>query len=191
MYMYRPPKYGTADLEDLNELIETDSSIPSIIIGDLNLPDITWQSGKGSVKPNSQRVGFHQSALDLVVSNDFKQLIHEPTHIKSNTLDLLLVNKILLDDITIEHVVLPRISDHHPILVNISCQGFSKPGLVQKSQRLNFKRADNDAIEKIFSKLLQHIKDQGKTIHHIWDLFKSAIEQAKSHIPTMLVNPKK
>ena len=188
--MYRPPKYGTADLEDLNELIETDSSIPSIIIGDLNLPDITWQSGKGSVKPNSQRVGFHQSALDLVVSNDFKQLIHEPTHIKSNTLDLLLVNKILLDDITIEHVVLPRISDHHPILVNISCQGFSKPGLVQKSQRLNFKRADNDAIEKIFSKLLQHIKDQGKTIHHIWDLFKSAIEQAKSHIPTMLVNPK-
>ena len=38
--MYRPPKYGTADLEDLNELIETDSSIPSIIIGDLNLPDI-------------------------------------------------------------------------------------------------------------------------------------------------------
>ena len=57
----------TADLDDLNELIETDSSIPSIIIGDLNLPDIAWQSGKGSVKQNSQRVGFHQSALDLFV----------------------------------------------------------------------------------------------------------------------------
>ena len=103
-----------------------------------------------------------------------------------NTLDLLLVNKIFLDDITIDHVGLPKISDHHPILVNISCKGFSNPGLVQKSQRLNFKRADNAAIEEIFSESLQHFKEQGMTIHHMWDLFRSAIGQAKSHIPTML-----
>ena len=63
---YKPPKYGTANSDDLTEHIETASGVPSIIIVDVNLPDIVQQSGKSSVKQNSQRVRFHQSALDLI-----------------------------------------------------------------------------------------------------------------------------
>ena len=53
-------------MDDLTEHIETASGVPSIMIGDVNLPYIVQQSCKSSVKQNSQRVGFHQSALDFI-----------------------------------------------------------------------------------------------------------------------------
>ena len=53
-------------MDDLTEHIETASGVSSIIIGDVNLPEIVQQAGKSSVRQNSQRVGFHQSALDLI-----------------------------------------------------------------------------------------------------------------------------
>jgi len=52
--------------------------------------------------------------------NNLCQLIHGPTHIKGNTLDLALVDENLLEELDITTQVLPRISDHNMVLLEAS-----------------------------------------------------------------------
>lgn len=189
--VYRPPNYGRTDLDSLSELVENDSNLPSIVIGDLNLPSIQWSSGNGCLKADSPNSAFHQRALNLIKANNMKQLISEPTHVKSNTLDLLLVDKILLDDITVKYTILPNISDHNPILVNICCQGFTKSNQDFKHTKLNFKKANQDAISDIFLTLHQKIKNTPPLkAEQVWHDFKESIDLSKTHIPILSYNPK-
>ena len=70
-------------------------------------------------------MSLHQNALDKICESDLKQLILEPTHKLGNILDLVLVHNSLLDEVNIQCEVLPRISDHNALLINVFIQGFS------------------------------------------------------------------
>jgi exonuclease III len=97
---YRPP--GETTLDDLSELLTClNPTHPSVLVGDFNLPDIAWSSGKGKVKKASPRHSLHRQALDLFQLSNLQQLVSEPTHMKGNTLDLVLVERCLLDDVNI------------------------------------------------------------------------------------------
>lgn len=183
---YRPPQYS--DLEELSSILEFDSQVPSIVIGDINLPDIVWKDGFGTVKLESNKFGFHKRALDIITSNNFKQLVSEPTHKKFNTLDLILINTILLDDLYVDHRVLPPISDHNAIILDIACDTFlpSKPS--KPLPKYNYKRADFSKISVIYDELLNelpHIDCKNQ-----WDRFTETVSLAKTHIPVLLTNPK-
>ena len=56
-----------------------------IVLGDFNLSDINWQCLSSSTH-------FSNLFCNLVFQHNLSQLIHVPTHIKGNTLDLLLTN---------------------------------------------------------------------------------------------------
>ena len=56
-----------------------------IIVGDFNLPDICWTSLSGC-SPLSNLF------CDFVFDTNLAQLINSPTHVKGNTLDILLTN---------------------------------------------------------------------------------------------------
>ena len=101
---------------------ENSNTYPTIYVGDFNLHSIDWATvpGQGSVKPNAPRRALHESALKLFESNNLTQLITEQTHSKGNTLDLVLVDNNLLDDLKTEYEVLPPISDHNKILLTIT-----------------------------------------------------------------------
>ena len=76
------PKYISDLTEYLNSLRHTENLI---ILGDLNLPDVNWDSFSG--------MSFISSSLCEEIFNlNFCQLVTEPTHNRSNLLDVILTN---------------------------------------------------------------------------------------------------
>ena len=87
----------------------TDSDEHLVIVGDFNLPDVCWPSLTGSTLVSNV-------FCDFVFVSNLTQLINCPTHIKGNTLDILLTNNDSLIrnlSVTESSPLLP--SDHHKI----------------------------------------------------------------------------
>ena len=81
--VYRPPSSGKDNVQKLCELTR---NLPknSIIIGDINLPHIDWESGVEDA--------LGRQLYNTVAEENLDQLILFPTHDKGNTLDLLITN---------------------------------------------------------------------------------------------------
>lgn len=171
--MYRPPTYSEQNLDHFQELLEEVSSYNSIILGDFNLPDINWNAdgGRGGVKLTTVNRGFHDKALEMIHKADLRQLVKDPTHRQGNTLDLVMINKALLDEVNVDCTVLPYISDHNMILVNITTQQTSKVLKMEQKKYLNFKRADYNLIEEKFSDLKNNLKED-MSMEATWQDFK-------------------
>ena len=188
--LYRPPsEHQLDDIEDL--LLNNLSHHYNILIGDINLPDINWNSEKGVVSTNSRRFAFHQRALDIINQSNMRQLVHEPTHIAGNTLDLVLVAKNLFDDIKVKCEVLPRISDHNMIEVSIShpyTTGTTKrPDVV----RYNFSKADYEKIDDNFAALLKSFhQSPDQSANTMWDKLATCIKTSlEFYVPTYTCSP--
>ena len=81
--IYRPPSGGAASVEVLTELIRS-AGRNSIFIGDFNLPEIDWHTGHAR--------GTARSFLEATEDMLLEQLVDFSTHLRGNTLDLLLTN---------------------------------------------------------------------------------------------------
>ena len=82
--VHRPPRSTGIHNTQLYKLFEN-SDENSIFVGDFNFPSINWHeytSDRGS-----------EPFLHCVLENGFEQLVDFPTHIRGNTLDLVLANK--------------------------------------------------------------------------------------------------
>ena len=189
---YRPPQ--EVSLENLDQLInENKNSYPTIYVGDFNLPDIDWSTGKGFVKPMTLRKSLHEHALRIFEANNLIQLVHEKTHVKGNTLDLVLVENQILDDLQIKCEVLPPISDHNMILLPVNIQDFvSKNSRESPKSRLNFNKADYTEIKKKFKELHESFnKNKTKTAIEYWDAFRQTInESIDEHVPVHWCKPR-
>lgn len=190
--MYRPPNYNEQSLSDLQDIIEENRSNNTVMIGDFNLPDLHWPDSQGMVKPTSTKKNFHDTALEMIRGADLYQMIDESTHRKGNTLDLVFVNKRLLNDITVESSVLPYISDHNMILIDIKTQQFSKPTTKSQKKYIDYNRANYEEIEQQFNSLKTEFENDNSrlTVEEIWGKFKVTCEEAKQSIPGKLSKPK-
>ena len=189
---YRPP--GEADLVNLADLLTVnDWKHPVMLIGDFNLSDINWSRNKGEIKPSSNRKSFHREALDLFATANLVQFVSGSTHVKGNTLDLLFVEKDLLNDIVVEWEIKPGISDHNMILVGVDLQQYQQCGVKYsgKRTRYNYKKADYVKICEVFRDLndMAH-QNKFSTPGEIWDALKSAIMTClEKYVPTSLTQP--
>ena len=109
--VYIPPNCGDDyRYSMLSYLDDTVSSSNTVLIsGDCNLPDICWFSITGLSS-------FSNSFCEFVYKHNLAQLITCPTHIKGNTLDLVLTNftgSISNMDVRPSHPLI--CSDHHII----------------------------------------------------------------------------
>ena len=87
---YRPPD-TCPDVQQLNSsLQDTPESCCVILIGDFNLPAINWSLDYPT--PTISGSHLEESFCDLIGNNFLQQFITGPTHVKGNTLDLLLCN---------------------------------------------------------------------------------------------------
>ena len=89
----------------------TQSPSRTIIVGDFNAPEINWSSLTGGIS-------FSKALCDLIFANsNLAQLMHSPTHIKGNILDLVLTNsKETIDNVTIIHEISqPSATDNYII----------------------------------------------------------------------------
>ena len=88
---YRPCDSCPDTIQHLNSsLQDTPESSCIILIGDFNLPAINWSVDHPLPTANGSHV--QESFCDLVCDNFLQQFITGRTHVKGNTLDLLLCN---------------------------------------------------------------------------------------------------
>ena len=82
--MYSPPNASLAYHVDLINYLSTLQDCGSLVIlGDLNVPDVNWNSLSASSS-------FSTSLCDLVFNLNLSQLVAVPTHVKGGVLDLVL-----------------------------------------------------------------------------------------------------
>jgi hypothetical protein len=81
--VYRPPNSGRQNLQQLCNLLERQEQ-NSIVIGDFNLPDISWEDESSGPKG--------RQLYETVLENNLVQLVNFATHSKGNILDLAITN---------------------------------------------------------------------------------------------------
>ena len=116
-----------------------------IIIGDLNFPEVDWETGHS-------RHSVDQLFLEMFSNLGLAQLIDKPTHIAGNILDLLLTdNPCLVANIEVDtgwHICK---SNHYPITFNVKLRADKRK--IPKREIYNFKKANwtavNDEISSI------------------------------------------
>jgi hypothetical protein len=127
--IYRPPNSGIANTEELCKLMDNADS-NTILIGDFNFPEIKWQSKTTTARS--------QIVLDTMETKLMQQLVHFPTHVKGNTLDLVITNS---SDrvINIEEGGRLGKSDHSILNLTVAAE---KPTAVAGGPRYNWSRAN-------------------------------------------------
>ena len=81
--VYRPPGSGYENSEELCKIMRNFDN-QTILIGDVNLPEINWSDQTTAARG--------REVLTTAQTKNLEQLVDFPTHIKGNTLDLVLTN---------------------------------------------------------------------------------------------------
>ena len=140
---YRPPNANNTWVNQFVEFIESCSYEKVIIIGDFNLPNITWIEGSGFIDSNPTL----STLCEKLIDRNIFQLIDQPTR-GNNTLDLLLssvvegVANIQLTDS--EGVAL--CSDHKAIIFDLQMKYKTKTNNSQPTY--NFKKANFNGLRE-------------------------------------------
>ena len=193
--IYLPPKFSVCanTVKTLCKLIDnlSDPSIPCFVIGDFNLPKIDWEhySTTGGITDNI--------FLQFCINNGWTQHIQTSTHIKNNTLDLLLSN-FLGNKYLQSFSVTPPLTtncDHNVISINLFTKTHYKslPG----PRLLNFKKANIDKISEELSSVawnfpsLHNNLPTSHVLQEFYDYFVSTItEVIKRNTPLKPSNSK-
>ena len=87
--LYRPPSQSNEDYELMSKLlnINFEDKEAVILTGDYNMPGVDWEEGTCKNDPQQELLMHTISKLGL------EQLVHVPTHVKGNTLDIVATSK--------------------------------------------------------------------------------------------------
>ena len=179
--IYRPPNRNKENLENLIQIVK---NLPknSILIGDINLPHIDWQSGK----TDSRGASFYNA----VVEQELEQLVSFPTHNKGNILDLLVTN-MCNNIISVSGEPPIGRSDHCVLLAEV---------LMPKMPQKNKSKVSNWAKADLVS-LKNHIKQENWaeiwnktgshcTVEDAWTSFKKKLSNATQlFVPVSTIKP--
>ena len=149
------------------------------VIGDFNLPNISWDSLTSSVP-------FEQLFVDSFSDLGLKQCIDTPTHVKGNILDILLSNsESYINDVSVLDRYSVCKSDHFPVQFSVKTKINYKKA--SKRKCYNFKKARWDDLNYD----LCHTNWQFLScceVEHGWQCFKTCLFQLiDKHIPTVTV----
>ncbi|MCP4653195.1 MAG: hypothetical protein GY858_07420, partial [Candidatus Omnitrophica bacterium] len=136
--VYRPPVHSELMPACLIDYLTSvlDLSIPTILVGDFNYPDIDWISGKASAS-NGQRLFFH-----FTITAGLDQLIRFPTR-NDKILDLVFVTEPNLVQ-CLELGPKFEFCDHETLMGSLVCQ---IPKAISTKYH-DFLRADYFSIEQ-------------------------------------------
>ncbi|XP_072169454.1 uncharacterized protein [Diadema setosum] len=186
--LYRPPSSTPKYMEDLCQSIEDlhRQYFNSVcwIEGDLNLPDIDWETQSSSGNQNPLPV--KQRFLTMVQDCDLQQIVSFPTR-QNNCLDLFLTNRPTLLN---KCVALPGISDHDIVLVESSAAANrSRP---VKRKVFLWKHADMESLREdclAFQQAFTDQFDRTSPVQAMWDNFKnSLLHLMEKHVPSKMTS---
>ena len=155
--VYRPPKYCTVSsfssvLEFLNNcLCNIDDSYKVKITGDLNFPDINWETNTITPGGSFESTQSAEMFISFIAEHFYNQYVLVPTR-NNNILDLFITNN---DRLVTQVTSTPtKLSDHNIVDIMLSYNPLESihskiPAFDENSFRsLDFHKADFDAIEE-------------------------------------------
>ena len=138
----------------------------TIIIGDMNLPDIIWSEMISAAR--GRRV------LMTAQTENLEQLVDFPTHTKGNILDIILTN---CADRVISISDGGRIGKTDHCILNIEVRvKFVKS--TDKVTRSNWTKADMEGLRKLLSKINWPSIFEGKVVDEAWKSFRATLDTA-------------
>ena len=120
------------------------------------------------------------------------QLIKGPTHNKGNTLDLFFSEATLFDSLYFDCQLLPGIPDHDMVLTQIEMPNTRyKADHGNNKLKYNFKRANFEEINGLFSSLFSQLSDNTISSGEQWDMFKDTVLYSLYNlVPALLARPR-
>ena len=183
-------RVGTLGMENLSalkgyysDILKTNKFSKLIVLGDLNLPELTANEWRNGYCSNA----ISQAFLEMFSDLGLVQTIEEPTHQHGNILDVLLTNSPqTLSNISVGDENSVCKSDHFPINFNISANvRRTRP---VKREIYNFQKADWAKLNLELSKIPWHSLLSDNSAEVCWQNFKTILHNAcDSHIPTIKV----
>ncbi len=142
--LYRPPSSTPAFMDDLNttifNLCRNNQDAAVWIAGDINLPDIDWQTN--TIVSHQYKHVINESFLQMLDSTGLQQVIDFPTR-GDNILDVVLTNR---PSLISRSSPLPRLSDHEVVFVEANIQAQRKKPVRRKI--LLWKKANLDDLRQ-------------------------------------------
>ena len=170
--LYNPPGSGTEYqqklLTYLTSLVQSDLS--TVIMGDLNAPDIIWSS-------LSADSDFSNKVCDLIFQYNLNQIVEDSTHIRGNILDVVITNidESITNLLIQETNNLPIKSDHYLITFEIQKE---IPCVNQNNSStfvLDYNKANFEEMNNYLLELDLTLSDD---VECSWSIVKSAILHA-------------
>lgn len=184
--LYRPPKSDLEYIQQIRQgaesIIKRNKNAILWIGGDLNLPDIDWNSLL--IQNHQYTKEINEEFLSFVEDNSLQQMVVTPTR-KTNVLDLFLTNRPTLLN---RCEVIPGISDHEVVFINMNIEPHrSKP---TKRKILLWKRADLDVINDLFEEYSKKFMNEFKEttpVEEMWQSFRNHCKHIiEKHVPSKL-----
>lgn len=182
LLIYAPPTSSIDFFKSLTDWMSTficDNNV--LILGDFNLPDVNWSCLNGST-PNSTVL------CDFMFNFNLMQLITDPTHIKGNTLDLIITNSPdIVSNISINRDSIIS-SDHYKVCFDVQSSHHMK-NLCPQTFCRDYSKTDMEglSIHLMHCDFLPCLLSDD--IEQIWATIRDVIEDAV-HTFTPLVTRK-
>jgi Reverse transcriptase (RNA-dependent DNA polymerase)/Endonuclease-reverse transcriptase len=177
--IYRPPSGGNASKVMLGDLIKNVEK-KCIMVGDFNVPDIDWEAG-------SARASSDMALLEAAQEAGLEQLVNFPTHVRGNTLDLLLTNIPERVSNVYDAGRLGR-SDHCIICFEVRTNTLIRPKTTVK----NWRKADWSSIKNGISNTTWPTAEDNTSVEEFWGQLRAKItELTDQHVPLRTINARK
>ena len=185
--LYRPPsdqQYIESICECITSVQQKFKAAIMWLGGDLNLPDICWEST--SIKGHQNPHAVNSSFIDMVQTCGMDQVVDFPTR-NNNTLDLFLTNRPSLIN---KCEPLPAISDHDIVFIDTDIvakrqKPVKRKIYLWKNANMDNLKADTTSFSSDF--ILNHTVNS--PVDSLWEKFKSTMTSLmRKHIPSKLTS---
>jgi hypothetical protein len=170
--VYRSPSSGAAGVQSITEMVRNIEK-NCVMIGDFNLRDIDWETGSAR--------GWTRELLDAVEDRAMEQLVMFSTHIRGNTLDLVLTDMPeRIHTISDEGWLGAR--DHSLIMISVVTK------VVHADNRLglpDWGRADWAGMKSELRSVNWKNKMQNKAADEVWKTVRDTVHELvkKKYVP--------
>ena len=162
---YRPPSSNPTNTAELCEILKRLKD-NTILIGDINMPGIDWSEGRSDAKG--------RELLETTIEEGLQQLVSFPTHIKGNTLDLVITN---CQEIILEICDEGRLgrSDHCMLSMVVECelQADREEGTRYVWGKANMAAISAGLDRTDWLKELRH-----RSVEEAWNYFKFTLDES-------------
>jgi len=184
--LYRPPNRDLEYMENLCQQLHniclTNLDTPIWIAGDVNLPNIDWESL--CIDNNTYPIALCEKFIELTSNHGFTQVVKSPTR-GENILDIFLTNRPSLVNCC---NVVPGISDHEAIVVQSSIVA---PLQTTQHNIYLWNKADNRGMKDTALNLCNSFLENysvSTNVEVLWEQFKAICLECLNYIPSKTIN---